>query len=116
MTPEAVAIDETPRSLSEPEKNLVRWLLRRDDRESEAPWVELDHCLVRRYDASECLLFIRFEHSDTAGGTGRKAYFDDVDGVGCTAFIVYDATGRIRELDLWKGDDSPLREIPNDFR
>lgn len=116
MTTGAVAIDEAPRTLSEREKNLVRWLLRRDDRLSGVPVAEVDDWLVRRYDSSECLLFIRPEHGDTVGGTGQRAYFDDVDGVGCMAFIVYDAMGRMRELDLWKGDDSPLRQIPNELR
>lgn len=109
------AISPAPRPLTEPEKRLVRWLLRKDETLTEVPLIDVDDCFVRRYNESECLLFVCPMHDDTVGGTGQKAYFDDVDKVGCTAFLVYDSRRRIRELDLWKGDDSPLLQIPPDF-
>lgn len=41
--------------------------------------------------------------------------FDDWDGVSTTAFLTFDAQGNVRELDLWKVDDSAIVGLPETF-
>jgi hypothetical protein len=39
--------------------------------------------------------------------------FTDTDGVPVIASVLVDSDGNLFELDMWKGDNSPLRQFPN---
>jgi hypothetical protein len=53
--------------------------------------------------------------SDGAGTTSDLCTFDDRDGVSITAFLTFDPRGNVRELNLWKADDSAIVGLPETF-
>ncbi|MCJ1714022.1 hypothetical protein [Curtobacterium sp. VKM Ac-2922] len=105
-----------PRALTGAEAAVVRWLLAHHmPRGASVAQLDLSTAQVARYDESECLRFVDPAASDDRGFSSHMGTFEDQDGVPITAFLTFDQQGRIRELDLWKGDDSPISRLPESF-
>lgn len=47
------------------------------------------------------------------GGSAAEAQFHDADGMLVSAEIFLDQEGRLYELDVFKGDNSPLKRFPS---
>jgi hypothetical protein len=75
----------------------------------------LSAALVARYDEAECFCFVRPVPSGERGGESGLHTFEDRDGVVVSAFLAVDQDGHLRELDLWKADDSPIVQLPDSF-
>lgn len=103
-----------PRHLTGSESALVCLLLTDHTSPGRAStYSDLSDVLVRRYDESECLLFVRPEASGAPGFTSEPYVFLDADGVPINAFLTFDEQGTIQELDLWKMDDSRIIHLPD---
>jgi hypothetical protein len=105
----------TTRALTTSESSLVRWLLaHRTPPTAEPAALDLSAALVTRDDESECLrLCGRPRRTEQA--RLRTCTFDDRDGVSITALLTFDPQGNVRELDLWKADESAIAGLPETF-
>lgn len=111
-----MAQDMEPRPLSSAESNLLRFLLTRHMHPGvTVADVDLSAALVSRYDESECLRFLEPVASDEPGSASGFCIFEDRDGVPITAFLTVDPEGKLRELDLWKADDTAIIELPDSY-
>jgi hypothetical protein len=100
------------RPLTTAEADLIRTLLAGHmPRGMKPATVDLSTALVTRYDESECLRFVKPASSDEQGFGSDTYNFADSDGVTITAFLTFDPDGNMRELDLWKADDSTIRGL-----
>jgi hypothetical protein len=46
------------------------------------------------------------------GRISTEAWFDDLDGTKVSVAIILDRQGALYELDVWKVDNTPLRQLP----
>lgn len=105
------------RPLTAEEKRLVRALIVISDSERSDLLERLDQ--VRVTEMSDGGMgSLRFEQAEPNPTWGRRiaqVTFDDDDGVPVLASLDLSSSSNLFELDLFKGDFSPLRRIPEEF-
>jgi hypothetical protein len=98
------------RSLTQPERQLVEFLLRLAEL---TDIHDLNDALVHEMDDGD-MGSLQFGESREGrlGHMVAEAQFADEDGLPVFASLVLDQSGSLYELDLWKVDFSPLKRIP----
>jgi hypothetical protein len=119
MDPVSRFIDAEPRQATPDELRLLRALLDRATSEDSTRW-RLEALLVRGYNDG-AMGSVRL----LPGGVDRPSrrfgreiaeiQFHDTDGGWVSAALNLDEQGDLFEVDIWKGDSSPLHQIPADL-
>lgn len=105
-----------PRALTSAEAALIRWLIDyQTPNRAKVVKVDLATAQVARYDESECLRFVKPLALNDRGFNSNMYTFNDQDGMPITAFLTFDSIGYMKQLDLWKVDDSPISRLPESF-
>lgn len=107
-------MEQTFRSLSELEKELLEKLLGEDFDGRAAIGSQVDGCLVRRIDESGSLEFKLRPSSPTADVSSRvpvEAEGIDIDGVKIH-ILVHVVEGKISELEIYREDGQAVKQLP----
>jgi hypothetical protein len=120
MLGEYMTKEPQKRTLRDDEKMLVTALVSETDIESYVLSV-IDDVLVTEMSDGGMGSLKFCAKSDTPAQFGREfrtGSFLDADGVAVSVALNLDRFGQLYELDVWKGDSSPLIRLPNreDFR
>jgi len=103
-----------PRKLRPTERALLEGMLK-TGKSSGALLQELDEVLVQDMDdggMGSLRIWIGLHDQRKFGGVAAEAEFNDADETRVLASIYLDREGRLYELDMWKVDFSPLKQIP----
>lgn len=109
---------KSSRKLSQSEKKLIEFLIKKSSFQFGETWGE--HILALPMDDGNMGSLHLFSKDDEDvdrlfGQQISEHYFEDKDGITVVASLNVDNKGNLFELDIWKTDFSPLIELPNKF-